>query len=579
MPSDSAPHDGNTALTLPELALQALRQAADPFGMLTAPWRAQLAWWTHPQDWLRQADESWREALALYEHGVQRLLGVQPDDPVAPHTEDERFADPVWLESPSFDILKEGFLSLDHRLRTLSHQAPGLCQHEQQQAHFWVHNWLNAIAPSNFFWTNPRAIQRALETGGQSLQAGMNHWLRDLKAGKVLMVEPDAFQVGRDLGTTPGQVVWRNRLLELIHYAPATEQVRAQPIVICTPWINKYYILDLNEHKSLVKYLTEQGFSVFITSWKNPGAELQDLSFDDYLQEGLGEAVRVAREFCGVPQLHLVGYCIGGTLAASYMAWANRHYPADQMPVAHWTLLTTLTDFAEPGEIGVFIDEDSLRMIDQIMARQGYLDGEAMALSFRLLRSNSLIWHYWVHSYLLGEPLPAFNVLFWNMDTTRMPRQMHAFYLREMYLQNRLVQRDALTIAGEPIDLDRITQPLYAVSAEDDHIAPWRSCYKIRAAVNLAAPVRFVLSSSGHIMGIVNPPVDPPKRAYWVGEPGRNDSSERWLEQTPQQAGSWWQDWTAWLHARTGELVPAYPAANAQFPSLGPAPGQYVLEK
>lgn len=564
---------------MPELVLQGLRQAMDPFGMLSTPWRAQLAWWTHPQDWLRQADESWREALALYEHGVQRLLGVQPDDPLVPHTEDERFADPVWLESPSFDLLKEGFLSLDHRLRTLSYHAPGLCPHEQQQAHFWVHNWLNAIAPSNFFWTNPRAIQRALETGGQSLQAGMNHWLRDLKAGKVLMVEPDAFQVGRDLGTTPGQVVWRNRLLELIHYAPATEQVRAQPIVICTPWINKYYILDLNEHKSLVKYLTEQGFSVFITSWKNPGAELQDLSFDDYLQEGLGEAVRVAREFCGVPQLHLVGYCIGGTLAASYMAWANRHYPAGQMPVAHWTLLTTLTDFADPGEIGVFIDEDSLRTIDQIMARQGYLDGEAMAMSFRLLRSNSLIWHYWVHSYLLGEPLPAFNVLFWNMDTTRMPRQMHAFYLREMYLKNRLVQRDALTLAGEPIDLDRITQPLYAVSAEDDHIAPWKSCYKIRESVNSAAPVRFVLSTSGHIMGIVNPPVNPPKRAYWVCEPGRNDSCERWLEQTPRQDGSWWEDWTAWLHARTGDMVPAYPADSAQFPSLGPAPGRYVLEK
>ena len=571
--------DGKTELSPPELAWQALRQAMDPFGMLSAPWHAQLAWWTHPQDLLQQANESWREALALYEHGVQRLLGVQPDDPVAPKTEDERFADPAWLESAGFDILKEGFLSLDHRLRTLNYHAPGLSPHEQQQAHFWVHNWLNAIAPSNFFWTNPSAIQRALETGGQSLQAGWAHYLRDLKAGKLLMVEPDAFQVGRDLGTTPGQVVWRNRLLELIHYAPATEQVRALPIVICTPWINKFYILDLNEHKSLVRHLTEQGFSVFITSWKNPGAELQDLSFDDYLQEGLGEAVRVAREFCGVPQVHLVGYCIGGTLAATYMAWANRHYPAEQMPVAHWTLLTTLTDFAEPGEIGVFIDEDSLRTLDQLMARQGYLDGEAMAMSFRLLRSNSLIWHYWVHSYLLGEPLPAFNVLFWNMDTTRMPRTMHAFYLREMYLKNRLVQPDALTLAGETIDLGRITQPLYAVSAQDDHIAPWQSCYKIRESVNLAAPVRFVLSTSGHIMGIVNPPVSPPKRAYWVGEPGRNDSSEQWLAQSPLQAGSWWQDWTAWLHARTGELVPAYPVASPQFPALGPAPGQYVLEK
>lgn len=568
-----------SCLSPAELGLQSWRRATDPFGMLSSQFNAQLAWWTHPQQLLHEANEAWRETLALYEHGVRRVLGVAEDDLVKPKFEDERFADPIWLQSPGFDILKEGFLSFDHRLRTLYNSAPALARHEQERAHFWIHNWLNSIAPTNFFWTNPQALQRAQETGGDSLLAGWKHFVRDALAGNILMVEQDAFRVGQDLGTTPGQVVFRNRLLELIHYAPATEQVRATPIVICTPWINKFYILDLNQKKSLVKYLTEQGFSVFITSWKNPGPEMREVGFDDYLQDGVAEAVRVAREFCGVPQVHLTGYCIGGTLVAAYMAWANKRFDTDAMPVAHWTLLTTLTDFSEPGEIGVFIDEDSLGALDDIMARKGYLDGSEMAASFRLLRSNGLIWHYWVHSYLLGEPLPAFDVLFWNMDTTRMPRAMHSFYLREMYLNNQLVKRDALTLAGETIDLDRIVQPLYAVTAQDDHIAPWKACYKIRKSVNVEAPVRFVLSTSGHILGIVNPPVNPPKRAYWVGEPARNDDWEHWFGQAQQQAGSWWEDWSAWLHERTGDWVPAYPAASAEFPALAAAPGSYVLEK
>ena len=581
MPQDQSPASptGPSCLTPPELMLQSWRRATDPFGMLSSQFQAQLAWWTHPQQFLRERCEAWHEAIKLYDHGVRRLMGADEADLVPPNSADERFADPAWVESPFFDLIKESFLSFDHRLRTLYNSAPGLSRHEQERAYFWVHNWLNAIAPGNFLLTNPTALRRAQETGGQSLLDGWNHFTRDLLARNILMVEQDAFEVGRDLGTTPGQVMFRNQLLELIHYAPVTEQVRAMPIVICTPWINKFYILDLTAKKSLVKYLTEQGFSVFITSWKNPDASMSEVGFDDYLRDGVAEAVRVAREFCDVPQVHLAGYCIGGTLVASYMAWASKRFANDQMPVAHWTLLTTLTDFSEPGEIGVFIDEESLGALDDMMARKGYLDGNEMAASFRLLRSNGLIWHYWVHSYLLGEPLPAFDVLFWNMDTTRMPRAMHSFYLREMYLRNQLVKRDALSLAGETIDLDRIAQPLYAVTAQDDHIAPWESCFRIRKSINVAAPMRFVLSTSGHILGIVNPPVDPPKRSYWVGEPLRNDAADLWLAQAQQQRGSWWPDWCAWLHLRCGELVPAYPTANEAFPALAAAPGRYVLEK
>ena len=411
------------------------------------------------------------------------------------------------------------------------------------------------------------------------MKAGWENFQRDALAKNIQMVEPDAFTVGKDLAVTPGKVVFRNRLVELIHYAPTTEQVRATPIVIITPWINKFYILDLTAKKSMVKYLTDQGFSVFITSWKNPGKELSDVRLDDYLLEGVDEVVRVACEFCKVPKVHLVGYCIGGTLVSTYMAWANKRFGADKVPVAHWTLFTTLTDFAHPGDIDVFIDEACIGALEESMAKKGYLDGNEMATSFRMLRPNSLIWNYWVHSYLLGEALPPFDVLFWNVDTTRMPQAMHAYYLREMYLHNNLIKRDKLTIAGESIDLDLIVQPLYAVTAEDDHNAPWKQCYRIRKQINVAAPVRFVLSTSGHILGVVNPPAKPPRRAYWIGEPERNEHWEHWFARADKKPGTWWEDWTQWLGERTGELVDAYPASNRKFPALADAPGTYVMEK
>ena len=306
---------------------------------------------------------------------------------------------------------------------------------------------------------------------------------------------------------------------------------------------------------------------------------MSEVRFDDYLLEGVNEVVRVAGEFCKVPQVHLVGYCIGGTLVSTYMAWANKRVGADQVPVAHWSLFTTLTDFSHPGDIDVFIDEACIGALEESMAKRGYLDGSEMATSFRMLRSNSLVWHYWVNSYLLGESLPPFDVLFWNMDTTRMPRAMHSYYLREMYLHNNLIKRDHLTIAGESIDLDRIVQPLYAVTAEDDHIAPWIQCYRIRKYVNVNASVRFVRSSSGHILGIVNPPVNPPKRSYRIGEPERNEHWEHWLERAEMKSGSWWEDWARWLGERCGDQVAAYPAARRGFPALAEAPGTYVLEK
>ncbi len=556
-----------------------LGKAIDPYGVTSSLLNAQMAWILHPQELSRAIHALSGDLFELQSHVMRRAVGIPSSDVIAPNADDARFADPIWTDSASWDIIKEWYLAFTHRLEDMLFETPGLSDKERRRSAFWLRNWLNMVAPTNFFWLNPAAMQRFVDTKGESLKQGWENFQRDVEAKNILMVEPDAFVVGKDLATTPGKVVFRNRLLEVIHYAPTTEQVRAMPIVITTPWINKFYILDLTARKSLVKYLTDQGFSVFITSWKNPGEDLAEVRLDDYLLEGVSEAVRVACEFCKVPKVHLVGYCIGGTLVSTYMAWATKRFGADQMPVAHWTLFTTLTDFAHPGDIDVFIDEACIGALEESMAKKGYLDGSEMASSFRLLRSNSLIWNYWVSSYLLGEPLPAFDVLFWNMDSTRMPQAMHSYYLREMYLHNNLIKRDKLTIAGESIDLDLITQPLYVVTAEDDHIAPWKQCYRIRKQINVNAPVRFVLSTSGHILGIVNPPAKPPKRAYWIAEPERNEHWEHWFDRAEKKPGTWWEDWTLWLGDRTGDLVEAYPASNRKFPALCDAPGTYVLEK
>ncbi len=582
MSGNSATRDDNIdldRLSPAETVGKAVSKAIDPFGATTSLLNAQMAWLMHPQELTRAVNALSSDLFALQAHVARRALGIPSDDVIRPHADDARFTAPVWSDSASWDIVKEWYLAFTHRLQDMLFETPGMSDKERRRAAFWSRKWLNMVAPTNFFWTNPVAIERAVATQGDSLRRGWANFQRDVKAKNIQMVEPDAFTVGKDLATTPGKVVFRNRLVELIHYTPTTEKVRAMPIVIVTPWINKFYILDLNARKSLVKYLTDQGFSVFITSWKNPDAEMHDVRFDDYLLEGVNEVVRVASEFCKVPQVHLVGYCIGGTLVSTYMAWANKRFAADQMPVAHWTLFTTLTDFAHPGDIDVFIDEACVGALEEKMAKRGYLDGAEMATSFRLLRSNSLVWQYWVNSYLLGEPLPPFDVLFWNCDSTRMPAAMHSYYLREMYLNNNLIKRGKLSIAGEPIDLDRIVQPLYAVTAEDDHIAPWKQCYRIRKYINVQAPMRFALSTSGHILGIVNPPINPPKRAYWIAEPERNEHWEHWLDRADKKPGTWWQDWTAWLGERTGELVDAYPVANRKFPALADAPGTYVLEK
>ena len=523
--------------------LTAVNQAVDPFGIGASFADVTQAWLAHPIQLASSLADLGRNVQSMQLSAWQAAAGLTPTPVVKTAPDDVRFADAAWTELPAFALLKNYYLLYTHWLQDALFESPGVPAKERRQTTFWARQWLNAIAPSNFLFTNPVALRKAWESGGQSVGAGLKLWLDDLRVGDVQMVERGTFKVGQNLATTSGAVVYRNELMELIQYTPTTPEVRTVPLVIIPPWINKYYILDLNDKKSLLRYLVNQGYTVFVVSWKNPASAQADTSFDDYLTKGMKRAIDVARAICQVPQVHAIGYCIGGSGLTALMAWLNReHAEASTVPVAHWTLLATLVDFSRPGAIEVFIDERTIEALEKMMAQHGFLDGREMSRAFRLLRSNSLIWQYFVHSYLFGEAPPAFDVLYWNTDVTRMPRAMHSYYLRRFYLDNALIKKDALTMAGHPIDLGRICQPLYAVGCEEDHIAPWKATFQI--AKHIAAPVHYTLSSSGHILGIINPPVKPAKRSYWSGESG-DGSADEWLKHQRKIEGTWWEDWTA----------------------------------
>ena len=568
--ADASPPDSSGPLSFARYVPVTL----DPFGISAAMEAVMNAWSRHPAE-LGKRFEAYFSALAeIQGQFIAHALGGG-SDPVKPSVFDERFQDPAWSQHPWFDFLKETYLLNTRAVEDALFATPEVSDKTRRQAAFWARQGLNAVAPSNFLWSNPVALQRMIASGGMSLVEGFRQWLADLAAGDVQIVDREGFELGKDIAATPGRVVFRNRLLELIQFAPATPTVKRVPIVIVAPWINKYYVLDLGPQRSLIRYLVNQGFTVFVTSWKNPSADMADTRFDDYLTEGALEALRVAREICGVESVHGVGYCIGGTLLSAALAWSAQDDAAPS-PVAHWTLFTTLVDFSNPGDIDVFVTEDSIRWIEQQMAENGgFLDGKQMAGSFRWLRPNSLIWRYTVSSYLFGEEPPPMDVLQWNMDATRLPQAMHSFYLREFYLNNRLIEPGAVTLAGRPIDLSRIRAPLYAVGAEQDHIAPWKETFKIAAQVS--GPVRYTLATSGHILGILSPPVDPPKRRFWTGDASGARDPEAWRARQEKTPGSWWEDWAKWLGASCGPEVPArQPGENRA--TLGPAPGLYVRE-
>lgn len=463
-------------------------------------------------------------------------------------------------------------------LRDYVANADGIPEKEKQRSVFWANQLINALSPANCFWTNPSVVQKFVRTKGESAVNGYENWLEDAQRGSMVRIaDTDAFKVGENLAVTPGQVIFRNRLMELIQYTPRTETTYSIPIVFIQPWVNKFYILDLTEEKSLVSYLLNHGFTVFITSWKNPTPEMRDVTFQDYMLRGALKAVEVAREVCNAKQVHAAGYCIGGTTLTTLLAYLNRSQQSESNPIRDFTLFATMVDYSSPGELDVYITEEVIELIERVTSKQGYLDKTYLSAAFRLLRSNNLIWRYYIHNYLNGEVPPKSDFLYWNHDSTRLPAAMCTYFLREFYLNNNLVKEDKVVLGNRPINLRRITQPLYVVGAEQDHICPWQETFKVCNLVS--GPVRYALADEGHITGIVNPPSSRSKRRHWVSDIKERNTGDEWLSSQQAQPGSWWIDWVRWLSEQSDSKGAPPPMGSENYPPLGKAPGSYVLEQ
>lgn len=471
---------------------------------------------------------------------------------------------------------RKRYSSVSRWLRHLIEEMPPSRELVRSRAVFWMDQLIHALAPSNFFWTNPKAVQLFIESGGESLQKGALNFLADVKDGELLprIADMGAFRPGENIAATAGSVVYRNELIELLQYAPAGTTVFSAPVLLIPPWINKFYILDLNEQASLVRYLAAKGFNVFMISWKNPGEDMRRTSFEDYLFRGISRAVHVAREISRAEQVHAAGYCIGGTALACWLGWASREKKPP--PVADWTLFSSLVDFSDPGEIGVFISERSFRFLEFIAERDGYLDSKYINSAFRMLRPNSLLWPSYVQNYLYGGSPPRSDVFFWNSDGTRLPQAMASFYLREFYLGNSLA-KGSLRVGGGRLSLSDINLPLYVVAPEQDHICPWKSVYKVSSLAG--CPVRIAVPNEGHITGVVNPPSEYSRKVCRINDAIPGASPDEWLERSTAIPGSWWPDWAEWMAERSGRRKKARRPGNRKYPPLDAAPGQYVLEK
>lgn len=550
----------------------------DPMGVMLPIAKAMQAWLAHPAELYATSTQMMQDLVDLSENAWKRASGRKSETLMSPEPFDKRFTDPAWQDDPFYQNLLECYLYLTEAFERILAETPAMDHRERRKAAFWFRKYANALAPTNFFATNPCAQKLALETSGKSLQEGAELFMSDIQSRRLPLTDSSAYTIGKDLALTPGAVVCRNELVEVLHYKATTQKQRAMPIVLIAPWINKFYILDLTPKASMIRHLLGEGFDVYVTSWRNPTAEMRNTTMDDYLEQGISVAVDTAITLSGSPEVHAVGYCIGGTALAMWLSIENVRAKKERrkVRVPHWTNFTTLVDFHYPGHIEIFIDPASVDYLTDAVNHVGFLDGKSMSAAFRLLRSNNLIWDVAVRRYLYGKEGQPNEVLYWNMDSTRLPAAMYGWYLRELYLNNKLIVPNALSLCGVPIDLGEIVQPTYIVAAQDDHIAPWRSVAHLNRLI--PAPKRAVLSSSGHILGIVNPPSSTSKRSYRVGDVKTTDTMAEWETKSEERSGSWWPDWFAWLHERTGKWVPARALSNDTAPKFCAAPGVYVHE-
>jgi polyhydroxyalkanoate synthase len=513
----------------------------------------------------------WADYLRLWQSTWLKMFGLQPPAVAEPAKGDARFKDEDWSSNFVFDHVKQSYLIAARHIQQAVAKVEGLPPESERKVAFFTRQYVDALAPSNFLMTNPQVLRETLTSGGQNLVRGLNNLLADIEKGggqlRISMTDETAFQLGRNVATTPGKVVYQTALMQLIQYQPTTEQVYKRPLVIIPPWINKYYILDLREKNSFIRWALAQGHSVFVLSWVNPDASLAQKGFDDYMREGALAAFDAVEKATGEREVNVIGYCLGGTLLGATLGYLTNK---NQNRVASATFFVSLLDFSQPGELGVFIDEAQVASLEKKMNERGYLEGSEMAGTFNLLRANDLVWSFVVNNYLLGKDPFPFDLLYWNADSTRMPARMHSFYLRNMYINNLLGQPGGIELDGVPIDLGAVTTPSYFVSTVEDHIAPWQSTYK--GAKYLGGPVRFVLGGSGHIAGIVNPPAAK-KYHYWVND-ALPETPDAWFSGAQQIPGSWWEDWQAWIdRLNGGEKVPARVPRNP----LEDAPGSYAM--
>nr|BBJ03656.1 class I poly(R)-hydroxyalkanoic acid synthase [Marinobacter nauticus] len=517
-----------------------------------------------------------KKHLGLARYTLARLTGKPAGPVVEPDQDDRRFLAEDWQKHLPFDVLQQAYLINSKAFLQWVENMEGLPGPSRDQMLFYARQLTSALSPSNYPLTNPEVLRITWERKGMNLVDGMRNLVEDLRQNPNLfnvgMTDRSAFEVGGNLATTPGKVVYQNELMQLIQYTPTTKTVAQSPLLIVPPWINKFYILDLTARNSFIRWLVDQGQTVFVVSWRNPGPAQKDKGWEDYMTLGPLAAMDAVREATGEERMNAIGYCIGGTLLGSTMAWLEKK---KRKPVVSTTYLTTLLDFSDPGGIGVFINDHSIRGIERAMDRKGYLDGRAMAFTFNLLRENDLFWSYWTNNYLKGLKPAAFDLLYWNTDGTNLPARMHSYYLREMYLHNRLVEPDALTLAGESINLAEIQVPSFFLSARQDHIAKWKTTYE--GAKVYGGQVTFVLSGSGHIAGVINPPYKE-KYGYWTNDNLPADADD-WFKSTEHHPGSWWPHWKTWIANFEGPQVPARQPGDGKLDILEDAPGSYVKVK
>ena len=515
----------------------------------------------------------WQDYFMLWQNTMKRAMGEESAPVAEAAASDNRFRSELWQNNLVFDYIKQSYLIAAQNIQKTVSEVEGLDAQTARKVKFFTRQYVDALAPTNFVMTNPEVLKTTVETGGKNLLDGLNHLLHDLERGRgklaISMTDYKAFKMGENVATTPGKVVYQNELMQLIQYQPTTKEVYKTPLLIIPPWINKYYILDLRQKNSFIKWAVDQGITVFVVSWVNPGKELANKGFEDYMLEGPLAALDAVEKATGEREVNMIGYCLGGTLTASALAWMAAQ---GQSRVKSVTFFTALLDFSEPGELGVFVDEGVLANLEKKMESRGYLEGAEMASTFNMLRANDLIWSFVVNNYLLGKDPFPFDLLYWNSDSTRMPANMHTFYLRNMYIRNKLREPGGITLAGVPIDLSKVDIPTYFISTVEDHIAPWKCTYLGARLLN--GPVRFVLGGSGHIAGIVNPPAAN-KYWYWTNEKLR-DSADEWLSTAEKHEGSWWNDWDNWLAGFGGEKVSARVPGAGGLKVIEDAPGTYA---